>query len=196
MGIIIAVRSTVLSNILKQHLKGFPLSHLIQQKITDCERLPSSLPIELIETQSGKNVMHLIQTEPIEMVLLDWELSDQSGLSLHQQIKTSPYSPPILMITRDIENRYETLTNQGVQDILIRPYVRSDFQKKVCKLLQQQTSPTAGNRFQNRTYGLNPDWSDLDVQIAPVNDTNEEIIYTVPRQKTKVSGESFKIVDY
>lgn len=203
MGIIIAARSTVLSNILKQHLKGFHLSHLIQPQLfrqnascgqIDVELSSSSRPIELIETQTGKNVIHLVQTEPVELIILDWELSDQSGLSLYHLVKSTAYSPPILVMTRDIENRYETLASQGIQDILIRPYVRSDFQKKVCKLLQKQSFSTVGNPGQNKTNGLNSDWTDLDIQIAPTCDV-EEIIYTVPRQQAKVSGDSFKIVD-
>ena len=72
----------------------------------------------------GASGLIALRAEPApDLVLLDWNLPDFSGIDICQRIRTSGVTTPILMLTGhdDISDRVTAL-DAGVDDYLIKPF--------------------------------------------------------------------------
>lgn len=93
--------------------------------------------VDDIEVAPGVNeAWRLICETPPDLLILDWELAEQSGIDLLQMIRSSPESPDpaisILMLTayRE-EHRVRQAISAGITSYLTKPFTAGDFIHKV-----------------------------------------------------------------
>ena len=101
--------------------------------IEDNDQLAQCLALELeqegfgVETArtGAEGLQRLRQDKPpvIDVVIIDWDLPDFSGLEVYERLANQPNRPPALMLTgRDrVEDRVTAL-NRGFDDYLVKPF--------------------------------------------------------------------------
>ena len=83
----------------------------------------------------------LRQPEPIDLVLLDWDLPDFSGLELLQVMRKNNYLQPVMMLTAHDAIDHKVLALQaGADDYLAKPFSFDELQARIYALLRRSTS--------------------------------------------------------
>jgi DNA-binding response OmpR family regulator len=83
----------------------------------------------------------LRQPEPIDLVLLDWDLPDFSGLELLQLVRKNNYLLPVMMLTAHDGVDHKVLALQsGADDYLAKPFSFDELQARIYALLRRSTN--------------------------------------------------------
>jgi DNA-binding response OmpR family regulator len=83
----------------------------------------------------------LRQQEPIDLVLLGWDLPDFSGLEILQVMRKHQYAQPVLMLTAHDGVDYKVLALQsGADDYLAKPFSFDELQARIYALLRRVPS--------------------------------------------------------
>ncbi len=86
-------------------------------------------------------LQRLRQPEPVDVVLLDWDLPDFSGLELLQLMRKNNYLLPVMMLTAHDGVDHKVLALQsGADDYLAKPFSFEELQARVYALLRRSTS--------------------------------------------------------
>lgn len=90
-------------------------------------------------THGGKMITALPKTEPFDLILLDWEVPDISGLDVLHWIRTnSGYSVPVMFITsRTDEDDLVTGLKAGADDYMTKPIRAPELLARVNALLRR-----------------------------------------------------------
>ena len=84
-----------------------------------------------------------------DMVVLDVNLPDGSGLDLCKQIKASTAIPVVFLTANDMESDMIRGYEVGADDYITKPFPVSVFQKKIAALLNLLTRAAQGNVYDN-----------------------------------------------
>ncbi|HEX5357965.1 MAG TPA: response regulator transcription factor [Aquabacterium sp.] len=89
-----------------------------------------------------------LQGEPYDVLLVDWQLPDGSGLDWIRSLRSKGDHTPILMMTaRDlISDRIKGL-DTGADDYLVKPFAPEELVARL-RALQRRTAGSAGARIQ------------------------------------------------
>ena len=83
----------------------------------------------------------LRQPEAIDVVLLDWDLPDFSGLELLQVMRKNNYLHPVMMLTAHDGVDHKVLALQsGADDCLAKPFSFDELQARIYALLRRSTN--------------------------------------------------------
>jgi DNA-binding response OmpR family regulator len=83
----------------------------------------------------------LRQPEPINLVLLDWDLPDFSGLEFLQLVRKNNYLLPVMMLTAHDGVDHKVLALQsGADDYLAKPFSFDELQARIYALLRRSTN--------------------------------------------------------
>ena len=83
----------------------------------------------------------LRQPEPVDLVLLDWDVPDFSGLELLQVMRKNNYIQPVMMLTAHDAVDHKVLALQtGADDYLAKPFSFDELQARIGALLRRSTS--------------------------------------------------------
>ncbi len=83
----------------------------------------------------------LRQPEPIDLVLLDWDLPDFSGLELLQLVRKNNYLLPVMMLTAHDGVDHKVLAlKSGADDYLAKPFSFDELQARIYALLRRSTN--------------------------------------------------------
>ena len=89
-------------------------------------------------------LQRLRQPEAIDLVLLDWDLPDFSGLELLQMMRKNNYLRPVMMLTAHDGVDHKVLALQsGADDYLAKPFSFDELQARIYALLRRSTSQTS-----------------------------------------------------
>ena len=89
-------------------------------------------------------LQRLRQPEAIDLVLLDWDLPDFSGLELLQMMRKNNYLQPAMMLTAHDGVDHKVLALQsGADDYLVKPFSFDELQARIYALLRRSTSQTS-----------------------------------------------------
>ncbi|KGE72051.1 response regulator [Spirochaeta lutea] len=109
----------------------------IMRNIVKNTFLSMNIPCEFIEASTGKEALVRLDNNAIDLVLLDWNMPELSGLDFLKQARSNPLHKdlPIIMITSEAAryNVIEALKN-GATDYIIKPVNEKTFQQKLAKL--------------------------------------------------------------
>jgi len=120
MTILVVDDSRLMRNIVKKHI--------------------SDLNIECmyIEAENGADAFNSVQTNKIDLAVIDWNMPKMSGIHLLKHIRDiEQYQKlPIVMVTANADRAHitEALEN-GVTDYIIKPIDEKVFKKKLIRLL-------------------------------------------------------------
>ena len=99
------------------------------------------------EAIDGRRAQALLKSNPIDLVLCDWEMPEMSGLELLTWMRgESNYEKtPFMMITSRGERDHVIKAVQaGVSDYIGKPFTKENFLAKVGKLLKKHHGVAAG----------------------------------------------------
>jgi RNA polymerase sigma factor (sigma-70 family) len=93
-------------------------------------------------TPDGAQALNrLRQPEPVDLVLLDWDLPDFSGLELLQVMRKNNYMQPVMMLTAHDATDHKVLALQsGADDYLAKPFSFDELQARIFALLRRSKS--------------------------------------------------------
>ncbi|MDR0562909.1 MAG: response regulator [Spirochaetaceae bacterium] len=94
------------------------------------------------EAENGEEAFKVIQSHPVDLVFLDWNMPKMLGIDFLKQIRSIPKfkTTPIIMVTSEIAkaNVIEALKS-GATDYIIKPIDEKIFKEKVFKALKKRS---------------------------------------------------------
>jgi two-component system chemotaxis response regulator CheY len=91
-----------------------------------------------IEAENGKQALDLINSNPVELLLTDWNMPVMNGLELVGEVrKIDKYKKlPILMITtRGMKEDVVQAVHAGVNNYVVKPFTPEILEEKINKVL-------------------------------------------------------------
>jgi two-component system chemotaxis response regulator CheY len=97
----------------------------------------------LIEASNGEEAWSVLQSSPIDLVLLDWNMALLNGIDLLRRLRqTDKFKTlPVIMITSEAA-KYNVIeaVKAGINDYLIKPLTEKNLYEKVRKYIVQEGS--------------------------------------------------------
>jgi DNA-binding response OmpR family regulator len=96
-----------------------------------------------VETLShGKEAADHLKYYPYDLIILDWELPEKSGIQVLQEFRKGGGNTPVLMLTgkRELEDK-ETGLDSGADDYLPKPFSMRELGARLRALLRRPRSP-------------------------------------------------------
>lgn len=86
----------------------------------------------------GQDAMQLLENFTFEVIILDWQLGDMSGVEICKRFRRQGGKTPVIMLTgrSEIENRVEGL-NSGADDYLTKPFEVRELAARLGSLLRR-----------------------------------------------------------
>ncbi|MCL2706406.1 MAG: response regulator [Spirochaetaceae bacterium] len=95
------------------------------------------IPCEFLEAENGAKALHLLETNKISIVFLDWNMPEMDGIQFLKKIRAMPaYEDlPVIMVTSEAAkyNVVEALT-YGATDYIVKPINQKVFMEKVSEI--------------------------------------------------------------
>ncbi|MDR1389667.1 MAG: response regulator [Treponema sp.] len=95
------------------------------------------IPCQFVEAGNGKDALLMLQNQTVNLVLLDWNMPELSGLDFLKQVRAmEQYKElPIIMVTSESAkyNVIEALKN-GATDYIVKPVNEKIFTEKLSKI--------------------------------------------------------------
>ena len=95
---------------------------------------------------SGEDALHRLKTSKYDVVILDWELGDLSGVSVCKQYRFDKGTAPVLMLTARglVDEKAEGL-DAGADDYLVKPVNPLELAARLRALLRRPQGINAGD---------------------------------------------------
>jgi len=95
------------------------------------------IPCQFLEAGNGREALQMLQANPVNLVLLDWNMPELLGIDFLKQVRTmDQYKDlPIIMVTSESAkyNVIEALKN-GATDYIVKPVNEKIFTDKLSKI--------------------------------------------------------------
>jgi two-component system chemotaxis response regulator CheY len=95
------------------------------------------IPCQFLEAENGKVALEILQAQQINLVLLDWNMPELSGIDFLKQVRAMDQykALPIIMVTSESAkyNVIEALKN-GATDYIVKPVNEKIFTEKLSKI--------------------------------------------------------------
>ena len=92
------------------------------------------IPCLFLEAEDGKKAFHLLETNKVSLVLLDWNMPELDGMGFLEKVRAMPaYKDlPIVMVTSESAkyNVVEAL-QAGATDYIVKPVKEKVFMEKL-----------------------------------------------------------------
>ena len=114
-----------------------PLARLLQQQL-------ESKNYDVRVAHDGEAAREVIESQPLDLVILDLNLPHLDGISLLEQIRPSHSRLPVLVLTarNRVEDRALSL-DAGADDCLVKPFSFLELHARVRALLRRNSGPVA-----------------------------------------------------
>ena len=90
--------------------------------------------METVEANDGVEGLAVFQSNPVSLVMMDWNMPNKTGLDLARDIRALGSKVPIIMITTESEKgRVMEAIQAGVTDYLMKPFTQEVLQEKLQK---------------------------------------------------------------
>jgi DNA-binding NarL/FixJ family response regulator len=90
-------------------------------------------------------LFQLKATEPVDLLVVDWDLPDISGLELLRRLRKHKFQQPILMLTGHDEVDHKVLAlESGADDYMVKPFSFDELQARIQALLRRSSFPEPG----------------------------------------------------
>jgi two-component system, chemotaxis family, chemotaxis protein CheY len=93
----------------------------------------------VIEAEDGNDALQKLAENPdIDLILMDWNMPNLSGIEAIKKIKAMPEikSIPVIMVTSEAEkSRVVEAIKAGVADYMVKPFEQGVLEKKVKAVL-------------------------------------------------------------
>jgi len=96
------------------------------------------IPCEFLEAENGAKAFHLLETNKVSIIFLDWNMPEMDGLQFLKKVRAMPdYKDlPIIMVTSEAAkyNVVEAL-QCGATDYIIKPVHQKVFMEKISEIV-------------------------------------------------------------
>jgi len=96
------------------------------------------IPCQYLEAENGNDALDLLMTQPVDLILLDWNMPKLSGIDFLKKVRgISKYVKlPIIMVTSE-SARYNVIEalKVGATDYIIKPINGKLFAEKISKVI-------------------------------------------------------------
>ena len=87
-------------------------------------------------------LLQLQATESVDLLVVDWDLPDLSGLELLRRLRKHNFQQPVLMLTgHDEVDRKVLALESGADDYMVKPFSFDELQARIQALLRRSSSP-------------------------------------------------------
>ena len=91
-------------------------------------------------------LLQLQASEPVDLLVVDWDLPDLSGLELLRRLRKHNFHQPVLMLTgHDEVDRKVLALESGADDYMVKPFSFDELQARIQALLRRSTAPDCGD---------------------------------------------------
>ena len=91
-------------------------------------------------------LLQLQASEPVDLLVVDWDLPDLSGLELLLRLRKHKFQQPVLMLTgHDEVDRKVLALESGADDDMVKPFSFDELQARIQALLRRSTAPDCGD---------------------------------------------------
>jgi len=92
------------------------------------------VPCQFLEAGNGQKAIQLLESNPVSLVLLDWNMPEMDGMQFLKKVRSMPnyQELPIIMVTSE-SAKYsvvEALQN-GATDYIVKPFRDKEFMEKL-----------------------------------------------------------------
>jgi two-component system chemotaxis response regulator CheY len=95
------------------------------------------IPCQFVEAVNGQEALHQVVNHKIDLVLLDWNMPQLSGIDFLKTIRAKDEykSLPVIMVTSEAA-RYNVIEalKCGATDYIIKPINEKNFREKISKI--------------------------------------------------------------
>ena len=98
---------------------------------------------DVVDAESGPQALALLDASQIDLLILDWNMPDMSGLEVVQAIRGSDdfQTLPILMVTAEARrDQILAAIDAGVDDYMLKPFTAETLAEKIDKVLAAQAA--------------------------------------------------------
>jgi two-component system, chemotaxis family, chemotaxis protein CheY len=90
------------------------------------------------EASDGLEAIQVIQNQPTELILLDWNMPNCSGIDLVRAIRQMGWDLPIVMITSEktVAKIEEALNDAGANGYICKPFTENEVHSKIGSVLK------------------------------------------------------------
>lgn len=96
------------------------------------------IPCHYLEASNGKEALTQLESNPVNIVFLDWNMPEMDGLELLKKVRTMPQytNLPVIMVTSEAA-KYSVVEalQAGATDYIIKPISEKIFKDKVSKII-------------------------------------------------------------
>ena len=95
------------------------------------------IPCEFLEAENGAKAFHLLETNKVSLVFLDWNIPEMDGMEFLKKVRSMPeYKDlPIIMVTSEAA-RYNVVEalQCGATDYIVKPVQEKVFMEKLSEI--------------------------------------------------------------
>ena len=98
---------------------------------------------DITEAEDGNVALRVIKSEPVGLVVTDWNMPNMSGLDLLREIRGNPEtsSLPVLMVTAEgLKENVLDAVKAGVNNYVVKPFTAEVLQEKIETIFKKQAS--------------------------------------------------------
>jgi len=100
--------------------------------------LAQSVYSDVLEATNGREAVNTAKKEKLDLILMDWNMPEVTGLEAVQSIRASGNTAPIVMVTTEAEKqRVVTAVQAGINDYLVRPFTPDALIDRVKKFTEE-----------------------------------------------------------
>ena len=91
----------------------------------------------ITEAEDGQRALSVLESEPIDFVITDWNMPNMSGLDLLKAIRSSPKlkDTPVLMVTAEaLQENIIAAAQAGVNNYIVKPFDAKTLSEKIAKV--------------------------------------------------------------
>lgn len=105
----------------------------------------------------GADARELLQSREYDLLILDWELPDASGIDICKEFRARGGSTPILMLTgKGKTSDKEVGLDSGADDYLTKPFSAQELKARLRALTRRAERPYTGNVLTCEDISLDP----------------------------------------
>ncbi len=98
--------------------------------------------LEVYEAENGEQAYKVLEDFPVDIIIVDWNMSPMDGIEFTRQVRTSDDSPnayvPIIMLTGHTQmKRVEIAGDAGVNKFLAKPVSAKKIYQRIHEILEK-----------------------------------------------------------
>lgn len=91
---------------------------------------------EVVEASNGAEAVQAAAQQPFDVILMDWNMPQLTGVEALAQIRASGCRTPVIMVTTEAEkSRVIEAIRTGANDYLIKPFSPAQLAEKIRRIL-------------------------------------------------------------